>query len=228
MLTIPSLPGTPYTSYASALIIEFERRTSTGPGTYSSVFYRFTNATQAITFNTFVFAKAPFNLSEIITDGKMNESTEVTFEDQNDVFKGLALLYDMLDWKAKVWEVGLDATFTPTWFKLKIAGRTEGVTWNVTDTKNQTVIGIAHDAIPSVTLGPREDYTSTCRFRFKSARCGYSGIVTTCNRLYSTCVTIGNAPRFGGFRHAPTAGAATVMQLQARASTFPPIDSRNP
>lgn len=42
-----------------------------------------------------------------------------------------------------------------------------------------------------------------CTHRFKSARCGYSGAATACDRHLDTCRTLGNSVRFGG---APGAG----------------------
>lgn len=40
---------------------------------------------------------------------------------------------------------------------------------------------------------------NTCRFAFKSTLCGYTGGVTTCDRTFATCTTLGNQTRFGGF-----------------------------
>jgi len=37
-----------------------------------------------------------------------------------------------------------------------------------------------------------------CRFRFKSARCGYAGAETACNHTLARCRELGNSIRFGG------------------------------
>jgi hypothetical protein len=44
-----------------------------------------------------------------------------------------------------------------------------------------------------------------CRFRFKSARCGYVGAQTSCNHTLARCRELANSPRFGG---APGVGNA--------------------
>lgn len=40
---------------------------------------------------------------------------------------------------------------------------------------------------------------NVCRFKFKGTRCGYSGSVASCDKTLTTCRTLGNAGRFGGF-----------------------------
>lgn len=42
-----------------------------------------------------------------------------------------------------------------------------------------------------------------CSYRFKDARCGYTGAATSCGRHLSNCRALGNSRRFGG---APGAG----------------------
>ncbi len=38
-----------------------------------------------------------------------------------------------------------------------------------------------------------------CNWIFKGAECGYTGATTTCDRTFSTCGTLQNTERFGGF-----------------------------
>lgn len=38
-----------------------------------------------------------------------------------------------------------------------------------------------------------------CRWRFRDARCGYTGPGTSCDKTFARCVSLGNAERFGGF-----------------------------
>lgn len=41
---------------------------------------------------------------------------------------------------------------------------------------------------------------SLCQYTtFKGARCGYSGVTTTCDRTFPTCIALGNSARFGAF-----------------------------
>lgn len=46
---------------------------------------------------------------------------------------------------------------------------------------------------------PRKMYANFCSFKFKDARCGYSGALTTCNKTLSDCRARNNSVRFGGF-----------------------------
>ncbi len=41
---------------------------------------------------------------------------------------------------------------------------------------------------------------NNCRFKFKEARCGYTGGEAVCNKTIVRCRELGNSPRFGGFR----------------------------
>lgn len=42
-------------------------------------------------------------------------------------------------------------------------------------------------------------FPNSCRFKFKSALCGYSGSATECNKTLSRCRQLLNSKRFGGF-----------------------------
>lgn len=236
---IAGLPAT-HDPFASVILVEFERRTAIGMGTYSSVFYRYTNAVQQITYNGAagsdrpavgaVFTRLPFIMAAITMDGSMGASTEITFDDQQDVIKTLAIAYDWLDWKARVWEMGVDAVFVMTWIKLKIGGRPDSVDWDVADQKNDVVVSILHDAAYLQQDGPREDYSPTCRFRFKSSRCGYVGVAATCDRSLTNCTALANQQRFGGFPNAPTPGSklflgsAGQFSYPSRDQVLPPLD----
>ena len=51
---------------------------------------------------------------------------------------------------------------------------------------------------------PRKVMTRTfCRFSFKSAECGYTGLETRCNRLLNRCRELQNQARFGAFPATP-------------------------
>lgn len=41
--------------------------------------------------------------------------------------------------------------------------------------------------------------STSCRFRFKDANCGYTGPATVCNYTAERCKQLGNFQRFGGF-----------------------------
>lgn len=42
-------------------------------------------------------------------------------------------------------------------------------------------------------------FPNSCRFKFKSALCGYTGAVTSCDKSLSRCRQLGNSKRYGGF-----------------------------
>ena len=42
-------------------------------------------------------------------------------------------------------------------------------------------------------------FPNSCRFKFKSALCGYTGSETQCNKSLSRCRQLSNSNRFGGF-----------------------------
>ena len=46
---------------------------------------------------------------------------------------------------------------------------------------------------------PRKMYANFCSFKFKDARCGYSGALTTCNKTLTDCRARNNSVRYGGF-----------------------------
>ncbi|WP_270455711.1 DUF1833 family protein [Allisonella histaminiformans] len=45
-----------------------------------------------------------------------------------------------------------------------------------------------------------------CPFKFKGARCGYSGVVSTCDKTRNCCKKLGNSVRFGGEPTIPQGG----------------------
>lgn len=49
-----------------------------------------------------------------------------------------------------------------------------------------------------------------CRFKFKSERCGYSGIETSCNKTLTRCRVLNNSIRYGGFPGAGQGGLTIV------------------
>lgn len=42
-------------------------------------------------------------------------------------------------------------------------------------------------------------FRNSCRWKFKSNRCGYTGIETTCNKTFARCKELSNQLRFGSF-----------------------------
>ena len=54
---------------------------------------------------------------------------------------------------------------------------------------------------------PRQKYIKNfCRFKFKDARCKYSGTATSCNHTLENCKSLGNEANFGGFAGIPLGG----------------------
>ena len=46
---------------------------------------------------------------------------------------------------------------------------------------------------------PKHNLKKSCRFKFKSTQCGYSGDESVCNKSLARCKELSNSSRFGGF-----------------------------
>lgn len=42
-------------------------------------------------------------------------------------------------------------------------------------------------------------FPNSCRFKFKSTLCGYTGAIASCDKSLSRCMQLGNSKRYGGF-----------------------------
>lgn len=51
---------------------------------------------------------------------------------------------------------------------------------------------------------------NNCRFKFKSARCGYVGSETSCNKTLPRCRELNNSTRYGGFPGVGRSGLSIV------------------
>lgn len=51
-------------------------------------------------------------------------------------------------------------------------------------------------------------FRNSCRFKFKSVQCGYTGGASSCDKTYATCVNLNNEYRYGGF---PTIGNKGIL-----------------
>jgi hypothetical protein len=240
MKVIAGLPadGVAYTRFD---LIEFERRVATAPGVYTSTFYRYCNAPSNLTYAGAaasdmpsvgaVFTSRSFNRNAIVKSASLSGVTSVDFDDHDDLLKALTLNYDFLDWRFRLWTAGVvgGGDFSLAWITIEIAGRCENAEWDVED-GNRFQLEVGHDTLPANVFGPREKYSPGCRFRFKEARCGYVGGVTTCDRTLTNCTTLGNQMRFGGFRKIPLpddkppvwGGSSSANNWAKRANLYPP------
>lgn len=238
METIAGLPGT-YDRYASCVLVEFERRVATGPGTYTSTFFRYCNTTQDVVYSGAAGADRPavgagfthrsFRTSKIVQDAGLGIVSTISFDDHDGLMKDIALLYNMLDWVVRVWQVGLDSAFNVTWIKLKQKGLTGDIDWDV-DEGNTFAVDVGPYRNLEEIKSPREGYTASCRYKthFKTdPRCAAVTVATTCDGQPATCRSYGNYARFGGFPDAPAAGTKLgtwgggTIELNNR--TWPPV-----
>lgn len=67
-----------------------------------------------------------------------------------------------------------------------------------TDSK-QATFNLGTMSLFNKTYPPRKMYASFCTFKFKDARCGYTGLATECNKTLTNCRLLNNSPRYGGF-----------------------------
>lgn len=200
MITIPGLPST-HGAYASASLVELRRPDGTE--------YRYTDAAANITYSgvggqglpdpSDVFFSEPLRVKGVYRGGGQAVGI-VEFDDINDVVKSLARLYEMVDWTARIWRVGIDADFAITWIKWEC----EGLIVEVDDSLAATRIEIDSRSL----TGDSERYQLSCPFVFGGARCGFAGDTSAgCDHTFSGgCTTYANTPRFGGFRNLPSPG----------------------
>jgi hypothetical protein len=199
--------------YSSFDLIEFERRVATAPGVYSSTFYRYCNASQNLTYAgaaafdmptvAAVFTSRSFSRAAIVQTNAISGATTLELDDEDDFFKNIAIAYDLLDWRLRLWTAGVAIGGTAiSWISHKLSGRVEDVESDLEGT-DVCRIDVSIDARGRVSLGPREKYGPNCRFRFKNARCGYVGVETECNRTWTRCGELLNQARFGGWRKIP-------------------------
>jgi hypothetical protein len=221
MQIIAGLPAI-NTRYTSFSFVELERRVATGSGTYTSTYYRFVNAPKNITYNGAaasdrpavgaVFSARNFPNPAIVSDGSLGNSSQIVFDDFDDALKTIAIAYDMLDWRVKIWEAAIDSTYTTFgWMKLKLKGRTEDKSVDVQQ-KDVFTLDVASSGAVTETSGAKEVYGPSCRFvrEFKRGRCLASSVAAlaaaTCDGQLATCIGFSNDVRYGGFPDAPAAG----------------------
>lgn len=206
-------------TYSTFDLVEFERRVATGPGTYTSTFYRYCNAMGNLTYNLAatsdmpsvgsVFTSRSFDRGAIIQSSRIAGSMQIAFDDHDDLFKTLALAFDLLDWRVRVWNAGVTLnTSSILWVNLKIAGRCEDSEIDV-EGDNVFRLEVSYDAAGRVNIGPRQKYGPNCAHRFTDARCGHpGGPGITCNRTWTRCGELLNQARYGGYRKIPAADDA--------------------
>lgn len=60
---------------------------------------------------------------------------------------------------------------------------------------------------PFLVMFPRQKYVKNwCRWKFRDARCKYSGSADHCDHSYECCKKLGNEKNFGGFINIPLGG----------------------
>lgn len=170
----------------------------------AAVTYRFTNAPLDLLWGGFLWSHIDFELQELVIDPDGELATSLTFENVSQTIQTIALVEDFQERVLTVWEVWADASSAIYGQDLLIYGSTDGCKCSGWDTGNPVAtIGVRSvHAISDNVAGPRQDYTVNCRYdEFKGPQCKYAGLVTACDRLYSTCLALGNTPNFGGFRY---------------------------
>lgn len=73
--------------------------------------------------------------------------------------------------------------------------------WSVMSTKcdeNWVVFSLGRSVLLSRRYPKYRALPSTCPLHYKGARCGYAGVMATCDRTLNACRDHDNAPRFGG------------------------------
>jgi hypothetical protein len=171
-----------------------------------SATYRFTDAPIAIAWDGHTWLNVSFTISEMVADGEGELSCSVTFEDASKVIRAIAFAENLQDNSITVWEAWADpATNVVQGVDVIAQGITDGVRCMGEDTGIPTAVVTVRSVYGASgqAVGPTQEYLRNCRyFIFKGPQCKYAGGATSCDRLYSTCLTLANTINFGGFRFA--------------------------
>lgn len=110
------------------------------------------------------------------------------------------------DFEVTLWEAWLDPAALPSAVppanavRLVAVTRVEGAQWD----REWAAFTLGPSSDPSLGRLPFREYAPTCTYRdFKGAQCGYSGAATSCDRTLTTCASLSNSARFGGFAAMP-------------------------
>lgn len=74
------------------------------------------------------------------------------------------------------------------------------------DARSKVVFTLGSENLSTLRCPQQRYLKNHCRFVFKSSRCGYSGIETSCNRTFARCKELNNETRYGGFPGIGTSG----------------------
>lgn len=199
--------------------------------------YRFTDGPADISYGGFTWTHLPFTVGQIVTTDRGVQAVELGFEDQNDVIKALVLLYAMDNWPVVISELWME-NGAPVGRVILLDGVTDGVEMNEEGDVSRAAISVTGTLFPEQTLGPRDEFRTQCRFRFKDDRCGHGTALpgagntshTDCPRTYGACIERNNKVRYGGFRWAPTTDTrikfGPTIEIYLKQRTF--VDNRPP
>lgn len=170
-----------------------------------SVTYRFTDAPIPIVWGGFTWVNLAFTTGEFVLDNDGEINLTVTFEDVSLTLRAITLANDLNRFDVKVSEVWADPANALYGQDVTAWGTCDGVNCSGEDGPSPSCSIAVRGVFASSAgaIGPRQDYTRNCRYdQFKGPQCKYAGGVTSCDRLFTTCTTLGNVINFGGFRFA--------------------------
>lgn len=156
---------------------------------------------EAVTFLGNEFIPFEFNIGEI-TAGK-GETPQLQLQIDN---TSRAIERYLIEYDTYLKLNGIDGNgITCELYVLNTNDLTEAV---MTEYFELVSFGAPNSKIATFTLGttslfnkqypPRKMYANFCSFKFKDARCAYSGVITTCNKTLSDCRARNNSVRYGG------------------------------
>lgn len=182
-------------------------------GVGSGTVYRFTNHLTAFDAVGVMdalgheFVPIPFVVGMIGANNQGTEATDITFEDIGAVIKAIGYTSTMNNWPVNIYEVWFDAAGAVLYTEpLLIDGRVDGLNADVQGLNDQATVGVLGSPLDEQVTSPQQEYSGSCRHRYKDEMCAYSGGLPACLRTLEDCAAHENLPRFGGFPYGPVAG----------------------
>ncbi len=159
------------------------------------------NNSENINFQGNEYIAFPFEIGEISAGKGETPNFQILLDNTSRAMSQYVMAYD-----AYLKQNGIDGNgITCTAYVLNTNDLSEAVLTEYfqltnfnTDNKTAT-FNLGTESLFNKTYPPRKMYANFCSFKFKDARCGYTGELLTCNKTLSDCRARKNSKRFGGF-----------------------------
>jgi len=159
------------------------------------------NNGENITFQEHEFTAFTFDIGEITAGKGETPSFQISLDNTLRIMSQYIIMYDTY-----LKQNGIDGNgVTCVAHILNTYDLSESVLteyFQLTDfsnANNAVTFNLGTESLYNKNYPPRKMYADFCSFKFKDARCGYTGSALTCNKTLSDCRAKSNSSRFGGF-----------------------------